>query len=47
MVQHTISLQMTTHNFTRPHFALKKESPKRIKGKVWKKHDKMTSIMSI
>jgi len=23
-LQHSISLQMTTHNFTRPHFALKK-----------------------
>jgi len=46
-LQHSISLQKTTHNFTRPHFALKKENPKRIIGKVWKKYDKRTPMMSI
>jgi len=46
-LQYSISLQMTAHNFTRPHFALKKENPKQIKGKTWQKYDKITPMMSI
>jgi IS1 family transposase len=46
-LQHSISLQKTTHNFTRPHFTLRKENPKKITGKVWKKYDKITPMMSI
>ena len=46
-LQYQITLQMTSHNFTRPHAALKKENLKQINGKTWKKHDKMTPMMSI
>jgi len=46
-LQLSISLQMTVHNFTRPHFALKKDNLKQIKGKTWQKFDKVTPMMSI
>jgi len=45
-LQHSLTLQMTAHNFQRPHHALKKLNLKRIKEKVWKKHDKVTPMMS-
>jgi hypothetical protein len=38
---------MTDHNFVRPHHGLKKDNLERIKGKVWKKYDKVTPMMSI
>jgi hypothetical protein len=38
---------MAAHNFTRPHFSLKKENTQHINGKMWKKYDKTTPMMSI
>ena len=35
-LQHSISLQMAAHNFTRPHFALKKKIQKELKAKFGK-----------
>ena len=45
-LQYQATLHMTSHNFTRPHFSLKKLNLKKIKGKVWKKFDKVTPMMS-
>jgi hypothetical protein len=46
-LQLSMILQMTAHNFVRTHHGLKKENIEKIKGKVWKKYDKMTPMMSI
>jgi IS1 family transposase len=46
-LQYHVTLQMAAHNFTRPHMGLKKENPKQINGKTWKKYDKITPMMSI
>jgi len=45
-LQHSFTLQMTAHNFSRPHHPLKKPNLKKIKEKVWKKYDKITPMMS-
>ena len=38
---------MTAHNFSRPHFTLKKENSKQIKGKTRLTHEKIAPMMSI
>jgi predicted GTPase len=38
---------MADHNFSRPHFSLRKENIQKIKDHVWKKWDKVTPMMSI
>jgi hypothetical protein len=42
-----LTLQIVTHNLTKPHFSLKKLNLKNIKGKVWRKFDKVTPMMSL
>ena len=46
-LQAHLTFQMTSHNFIRPHWGLKKPNKQKIKENVWKKYDKITPMMSI
>jgi len=46
-LQSHFDLYKSYHNLVRKHHSLKKENLKQIKGKVWKKYDKITPMMSI
>ena len=46
-LQHHATLQMTDHNFVRTHDSLKKPCKTQVNGKVWRKYQKRTPMMSV
>jgi len=46
-LQHHATLQMTDHKFIRTRDSLKKPCKTQVKGKVWRKYQKRTPMMSV